>query len=102
MMMVMRSRATRLGEFSPMGRLFTLGKGLKIKEVVHNFGATFSTVFLTKSGLGNILGDFFTNSSGHQDAWCKASTQKAEKGKETVMKRVAQHWDRNEGDQMGL
>jgi hypothetical protein len=59
-------RVTRL----PIGLLFTLGSYLKITEVTQmlvfllprrkpriNFGQ--------KNGLGNILGDFFTNSSGH-------------------------------------
>jgi hypothetical protein len=73
-----------LGEFSPIGRLFSLGSCF-LWEVVF-FGQLFSLgsflkiikaaqllclhgniyVFvLTKNGLGYILGDFFTNSSGH-------------------------------------
>jgi hypothetical protein len=34
---------TRLGEFSPFGRLFSLGSYLKISEVAHNFGLLLST-----------------------------------------------------------
>jgi hypothetical protein len=34
-------RVTRLGEFSPIGRLFTLGSFLKITKVAHIFGASF-------------------------------------------------------------
>jgi hypothetical protein len=37
-------RVTRLGEFSPIGRLFIMGSGLKITEAVHIFGPLFSTV----------------------------------------------------------
>jgi hypothetical protein len=56
-------RVTRLGDF------FTFGMFLKIKEVAH-FGAIFSNstryvLILTNNWLGYILGDFFTNSSGH-------------------------------------
>jgi hypothetical protein len=32
---------TRLGEFSPLGRLFTLGSGWKITKVAQNFWPTF-------------------------------------------------------------
>jgi hypothetical protein len=39
-----QNRVTRLDEFSPLGRLFTLGIFLKITEVGQNFCATFSTV----------------------------------------------------------
>jgi hypothetical protein len=38
------SRVTRLGDFSPIGRLLTLGSILKITEVAQNFRAVFSTV----------------------------------------------------------
>jgi hypothetical protein len=68
------TRVTRLVEFSPIGRLFTLGSGLKITEVEHIFelptffhGASYAFI-LSKNGLGSILGDFFTNSSGHPGA----------------------------------
>jgi hypothetical protein len=37
-----RSRVTRLGKFSPIGRTFTLGSFLKLAEVAIDFLATFS------------------------------------------------------------
>jgi hypothetical protein len=62
-------RVTRLGEFSPIGQLFTLGSLLKNTKVAQ-FWATFSmeksyVFILTKIALGYTLGDFFTNSSSH-------------------------------------
>jgi hypothetical protein len=62
---------TRLGEFSPNGRLFTLGTVMNPKRSP-NFCATFSrsvdyALILPKIGLGYILGVFFTNSSGHPE-----------------------------------
>jgi hypothetical protein len=49
--------------------MLTLGYFLKTTKVAHILGATFSTVKVIhkigKNGLGYILGDFFTNSSGH-------------------------------------
>jgi hypothetical protein len=64
------SRVTRLSEFSPHGRLFTFGSVLKITEVGQIFWATYFhatsyVLIMTKIWLGDILGDFFTNSSGH-------------------------------------
>jgi hypothetical protein len=62
---------TRLGEFSPIGWLFTLAKFMKITEVAEIFFATFFprqvsyAQSLTKKVLGHILADFFKNSSGH-------------------------------------
>jgi hypothetical protein len=38
------SRVTRLGEFSPVRRLFILGIFLKITKVAHIFGLPFLTV----------------------------------------------------------
>jgi hypothetical protein len=38
------SRVAGLGEFSPIGRLFTWGISLKITEVAQTFGLHFSTV----------------------------------------------------------
>jgi hypothetical protein len=52
------------------GECFSLGRFLKIAEAAHickraTFSHGKSYVFvMTKNGLGNILGDFFTNSSG--------------------------------------
>jgi hypothetical protein len=53
--------------------LLTLDSGLKIAEVAHISGLLFPMVPVMysfgqqKNGLGYILGDFFTNSSGHPD-----------------------------------
>jgi hypothetical protein len=53
----------RLGEFSLIGRLLTLGCVLEITEVAYIFGLLFSTVKVmhyvisTNNGLGYILGD---------------------------------------------
>jgi 2-keto-4-pentenoate hydratase len=41
------TRVTRLGKFSTIGRLFTLGSVMKITEVAANLWATFSTVPFT-------------------------------------------------------
>jgi hypothetical protein len=63
------NRATRLGEFSPTGLLFTVRSLLKIKELPEDFCSFFQdkryVMILTKSWLGHILFDFFKNSSGH-------------------------------------
>jgi hypothetical protein len=49
--------------------LFTTGSYLKITEVTYIFGLLYTMVKLRdkfgENGLGYILGDFFTNSSGH-------------------------------------
>jgi hypothetical protein len=37
------ARVARLGEFSPIERLFTFGSVLKITKVAQNFGLRFST-----------------------------------------------------------
>jgi hypothetical protein len=64
---------TRFGEFSPIVRLFTLGSFLKLKEAAQIFGLLFShgekyvCNNFDKNGLGYMLGDFLTNSSGHPD-----------------------------------
>jgi hypothetical protein len=71
------SRVTRLGEVWPIGRLLmyintyvcNLGCLLKITELDLIFGLLYLfsnyVLILTKYGLGFVLGDFFTNSSGH-------------------------------------
>jgi hypothetical protein len=68
------TRVTRLGEFSPKVWLLTLGSGLKITKAANFYGVLFPMVpviiNLTKNGLGYILGDFFTNSSGHPACHC--------------------------------
>jgi hypothetical protein len=61
---------TRLGEFSPIGRLFTLGSILLITEVAQIFVLPFSklkncVLILAKNGLGYSLGNSFAYASGH-------------------------------------
>jgi hypothetical protein len=64
---------TRLGNISPFEWLLSLRSSEKIKEVhSHIFGRIFYhgnnyVLILTKTVLGYILGDFFTNSSGHPE-----------------------------------
>jgi hypothetical protein len=58
---------TRLVEFSPIGRLFSLCSFPEITKVAHIFVLFFPTVkiiIFAKNGLGHILGEFLTNSSG--------------------------------------
>jgi hypothetical protein len=55
-----------------IGRLFTLGGCSENNRIGPIFWATFchGTIYvliMTKNGLGSILGDFFTNPSGHPD-----------------------------------
>jgi hypothetical protein len=64
------TRVGRLGAFSPLGRLFSLGSFSKIAEVAQIFGLPLflgkgHSLISTKNGFDSILGDFFTNSSGH-------------------------------------
>jgi hypothetical protein len=59
-----------LGQNSPIGRLFYLGRFLKVTEVANIFEPLFPTVkvlnlFCPQNGFGHILGYLFTNSSGH-------------------------------------
>jgi hypothetical protein len=62
------NRVTRLGEFSPIGRLGNiLGNDGRSANSWATFCLETSYVFFGKNGLGNTLGDFFTNSSGHPD-----------------------------------
>jgi hypothetical protein len=46
-----------------------MGYGLNLTEVAQILGLLFSMVCIQfdKNGLGYILGDYFTNSSGHPD-----------------------------------
>jgi hypothetical protein len=69
-----RARVTRFGEISPIGRLFTFSSFLKLTEVAQIFGLLFFhdtryvctyILILPINGLGFVLGDSFTNSSGH-------------------------------------
>jgi hypothetical protein len=64
------TRVTRLGEFSPIGRLFTLGSVMKITEVAKHFGLLIKTETVMysfdKKWVGQHFGLlFFSNSSGH-------------------------------------
>jgi hypothetical protein len=64
------NRVTRLGEFSPNGWLFTLASFFEnlLKHPTflgYLFPRQGFCVDSDKNGLGYILGDFFTNSSGH-------------------------------------
>jgi hypothetical protein len=64
-------RVPRLGESSPNGPLLTLGSFFN-KEVAQIFGLlfpwyTFCFQLWQTNGLGNILGDFITNSTDHPD-----------------------------------
>jgi hypothetical protein len=72
-------RVTRFGEFSPLGRLYTLGHFFKTSLSSQNFGDTLFprksfVVKLTKYSLGFILGDSFTDTSGHAVGVVKSST----------------------------
>jgi hypothetical protein len=63
------ARVTRVGDFSAIGRLFTYFEQFFYITEVQIFGLLFAAkivfYFRPKNGLGNILGDFFTNLSGH-------------------------------------
>jgi hypothetical protein len=61
------NRATRLGQFSPFGRLFTFGYFIKITKAVHILGYFFHSQCYVFLYLKNGLGDFFRNASGHPD-----------------------------------
>jgi hypothetical protein len=54
-----RARATRLGEFSPHGRVLTEGSYFGNDRSETNFVQR-NVLTLTKNGLGYILGEFFT------------------------------------------
>jgi hypothetical protein len=59
---------TKFGEFSPFGRLLTLRSYFKyFPNFWVTYVGTFSKLVLAEKNLGYILGDFFTNSSGHPD-----------------------------------
>jgi hypothetical protein len=63
-------RVTRLGEFSPIERLSSSGSffgnyGISPKMFGYFFPPITFIYKFRKNGLGNILGDFFSNSSGH-------------------------------------
>jgi hypothetical protein len=67
--MISASRAARLGEFSPIQMFLSLGNLIKftrVAQILGNFSAKKVTLLnMSKYGLGNILGDFFTKASGH-------------------------------------
>jgi hypothetical protein len=65
-------RVTRLGEFSPIGLVFSLGSiflnyGTSTKKLWAIIPTAIVMYYLSspKNALGYILGDFFTNSSDH-------------------------------------
>jgi hypothetical protein len=63
-------RVDRLGEFSPIGSLFTLGCFMKSTEIAQIVCLLFSTVkvmhiFLPELFLATFWAIFFTDSSGH-------------------------------------
>jgi hypothetical protein len=65
-----KTRVTRLGKFSPIGWLFSLCGFWKFQKLRKFMALLFPEVsvlylFWQKNGLGYILGDFFTNWSGH-------------------------------------
>jgi hypothetical protein len=67
-----KSRVTRLDDFSPIGQWLTFEGFLKNTKVAQKTWTNFhsgnsSVLILTRNGLGYILGDFFTNSSGRPD-----------------------------------
>jgi hypothetical protein len=78
-------RATRLGEVSPIGRVFTLGSFLN-DRISPNVGRHESYVIIvTKNGLGyTTYGLFFSNSSGHP-APCQALSDLCTAWSETGM-----------------
>jgi hypothetical protein len=57
---------TRFDDFFPIWQLLTSGSFLKITKAAKVFWTTFfhSKSNVGKNGLGYILGDFFTNSTG--------------------------------------
>jgi hypothetical protein len=57
-----RLQGDQIGRFFSVGKLFTLGMGLKIAKVAKKFRLRFSA---EKNGSDYILNVFFTNSSGH-------------------------------------
>jgi hypothetical protein len=66
------TRVTRLGEFSPIWRLFSLDSFMEITVVAQKLGLLFPRskfyvyiLIWAKNGLGYVLCDFFTNSSAH-------------------------------------
>jgi hypothetical protein len=64
-MLLFTTRVTRLGEFSPIGRLFNLGSfenfRSRAKFLGYFFLITRYVLILAKQGLDCTLGDFFTN-----------------------------------------
>jgi hypothetical protein len=61
-------QAIRVTRFSAVGRLLTSGCFVKVTKVLQNFDHFFNdknyVLILTINGLGYILGDYLTNSSG--------------------------------------
>jgi hypothetical protein len=63
------TRVTGLGEFSPNEWLFSLGRFFEnyrnSPHCGHFFRSKSSVLILSENGLGTMLGEFFTNLSGH-------------------------------------
>jgi hypothetical protein len=84
-------RVTRLGEFRPIGRLFTLGSFCETYRNSTNTWATFlhckicALIFAI-----NGLGDFFTSASGHpgRPATCYVIADQLESRKKRLKKTV--------------
>jgi hypothetical protein len=74
-------RVTRLGEFPSIGRLFTFGSFLKNTESALIFGPLFTTIkvlrYFGQKLVGQRLGYFLINSSGHPECTCSGSVRTA-------------------------
>jgi hypothetical protein len=72
-----------LGEFLPVGRPFYLGSFVKITEIAQLMGVLFHdkccVLIFTRNGFGYILGDFFTNASGHPGPGFKIACARSRK-----------------------
>jgi hypothetical protein len=66
---VVMTRVTRLGNFLPIGGLFSLGIVLKLTEVAQFFGYLFSRYQLCIIIDKKMLSGIFKNSSGHSGIW---------------------------------
>jgi hypothetical protein len=55
-----------LGEFSPIGRLFSSGSSAQTFGQLFFRGKSYVLIW-ARNGLGYTLGDFLANSSGHPD-----------------------------------
>jgi hypothetical protein len=67
-------RVTRLGVLSPIGQFFSLGSFLSA-EAAHR--GKIDELSVAHNGFGHMLGDFFTNSSGHPVCQCENNQTKS-------------------------